>query len=235
MTGCQMAEVLLINPRRRRKAKKAKARRVRSTAKRASYKRKRNPLSMRKVRRVNPIRKMGRRRRNPIKLGGLFSGVVPMVKDAVVGAAGSVAIDFAHAKVNPMLPAMLQTAPGKVGAGDAVKAVMTVAIGKLLSRFTRGMSVKAAQGALTVQMDRIVRTVLPTTISAQLSAYNVPAAVVMGTNRIGPNRMATGFNAYARPGGATPLLSAYARPGSPTPLLSSARRLSREAAATFRR
>lgn len=223
-----MAELLLINPRKRggRKAKKAK-RKTRS--------RRRNPVSMRAVTRrastpvakKNPRRRrrrtvlsVRRRRRNPsFRVGGIFSGLVPMLKNAAIGAAGAVGVDLAMGQVNKYLPDAVKVVPGKVGAGDAVKAVITVALGKLLSRPTRGMSVTAAQGALTVQAHGIVKQFLPPTITAQL-AYASPARIVPGSNRIGPNTMA----AYQRPGGSSPLLNAYLKPGSPSPMLNSARR-----------
>lgn len=212
-----MAELLLINPRKRgaRKARKAK---------RATSKRKHNPVSFRAVTRrakpkANPARRRrgARRRRNPIAVHGIVSSLVPMLRDAAIGAAGSVAVDMAMGYVKPYLPAMLQPTPGKVGAYDALKAVVTVALCKALSRPTRGMSVKAAQGALTVQMDRAVRSILPATVQSQL-AYSTAGLVTQGVARVRPNTMA----AYTAPG-KTPLLNAYTRPGSASPLLSSAR------------
>jgi hypothetical protein len=222
-----MAELLLINPRKRvRKAKKAK---------RKSRGRRRNPVSMRAVTRraatpvakKNPRRRrrastfsLRRRRRNPsFRMGGIFSGLVPMLKNAAIGAAGAVGVDLAMGQVNKYLPDAVKVQPGKVGAGDAVKAVITVALGKLLSRPTRGMSVTAAQGALTVQAHGIIKQFLPATVTAQL-AYASPARIIPGSNRIGPNTMA----AYQRPGGSSALLNAYLKPGSASPMLNSARR-----------
>jgi hypothetical protein len=223
-----MAELLLINPRKRvRKAKKAK---------RKTRGRRRNPVSMRAVTRraatpvarKNPRRRrrrsavfsMRRRRRNPsFRMRGIFSGLVPMLQNAAIGAAGAIGVDLAMGQVNRFLPDAVKVVPGRVGAGDAVKAVITVALGKLLSRPTRGMSVTAAQGALTVQAHGIIKQFLPATITGQL-AYASPARIVPGSNRIGPNTMA----AYQRPGGSSTLLNAYLKPGSASPMLNSARR-----------
>jgi hypothetical protein len=218
-----MAEVLLINPRkRRRKAKKARrARRnpvapLRATRARNAAHRTMNPR--RRRRRVSAVR--SRRRRNPIG-GNLLRGLMPMVQNAAIGAVGAVAVDFAMGKLNPMLPDTLRTQPGTVGAGDAVKAIVTVALGQLLSRFTRGMSRTAAQGALTVQADKIVRSFLPATITSQLG-YASPAVITQGSSRLAPVSTKA-LGAYIAPG-QTPLLNAYTRKGA-SPLLNGSARI----------
>lgn len=221
-----MAELLLINPRKRTRKAKKSAKRVRRVA------RKRNPVSYRAVTRrakvaSNPRRRRavrrrnpaGRRMRNPVSVRGIMGSIVPMLKDAAIGAAGSIGVDAVMGQVNKYLPASMQPTPGAVGANDAIKAVTTIALGQLLSRPTRGMSRKAAAGALTVQMDKIIRGFLPAGVKAQL-AYGTVAPVVPGRMTVQPNaqRMA----AYTRPGQATPLLngvSAYTRPNAASPLL----------------
>lgn len=224
-----MAEMLLINPRRRRKARRAnpvrKARRAAAPIARARRRRRANPIALagvtRRTRRRNPIararkRVMSRRRRNPISLGG-GSSYMTIVRDALIGGAGAVAFDAAFGQINKYLPASMQTVPGSVGAGDAVKAIITVAVGKLLSKPTRGMSVKAAQASLIVQAHGIIKGFVPATVPM---GYYSPARIAQGTNRVGPIRQ--GVNAYQRPGGSTPLLSAY-MPSNVTPLLNGAR------------
>lgn len=216
-----MAELLLINPRKRTRKAKKSAKRVRRVA------RKRNPVSYRAVTRrakvaSNPRRRRSRkvrsarRMRNPIAVRGIVSSIVPMLKDAAIGAAGSIGVDAVMGQVNKYLPASMQPTPGAVGANDAIKAVATIALGQLLSRPTRGMSRKAAAGALTVQMDKIIRGFLPAGVKAQL-AYGTVAPVVPGRMTVQPN--AQRMNAYTRPGQATPLLNAYTPPRAASPLL----------------
>lgn len=225
-----MAEMLLINPRgRRRKTRKASKRRARKSTRtvrrtvffappkrkrraRKTSRRRRNPVSMRAV---------TRRNRNPVRLGGMFSGLVPMVRDAAVGATGAVAVDLAMGQINRYLPAALQVVPGTVSAGDAVKAVITVALGQLLRRPTRGLSQKMAQGALTVQAHRIITSMLPANITSQL-AYASPAYVIPGRQTVQPNAL-NRMAAYTPPGSPSPLLNAYTRPGSASPLLNGIR------------
>ena len=204
-----MAEMLLINPRRRRKA----------TAKRRTTRaRRRNPVARvmaRPARRRNPVAQMKRRvmrRRNPI---GMNAGMMKMIQDAFIGGAGSIAVDLAQGQINRFLPATLQTRPGTVGLGDGVKAVLTVVLGRALNRTTRGLSMKMASGALTVQSAGIMRTLLGPTLGANLGFYT-PSMVTNMNNRVGPIRNNM-VGAYT-PAGQTPLLSAYTKPGV-TPLL----------------
>lgn len=242
-----MAEVLLLNPAKRRKARRrnpspaqlrarakfaAMARSRRRNPARRVAARLRNPAPAvsyesnprrrrRSARRRNPIRiyrSMTRRRRNPISLGGLsINSIMSTVKDAAVMGAGAVVVDMGYTYVQRYLPASLQAGPGQATAGAAVKALLTVAAGKALSRATGGLSQKAALGALTVQARDLVSGMLPAGTVAGLG-YSVPGRVVNRSARIGPNRLSM----YTPPGGPTPLLSAYTAPGSRSPLLSGA-------------
>lgn len=203
-----MAEMLLINPRRRRKTTARKTRRSNPIAQARAVAR---PMR----RRRNPVAQMKRRvmrRRNPI---GMTSGMMKMIQDAFIGGAGSIAVDLAQGQINRFLPATLQTRPGAVGLGDGVKAVLTVVLGRALNRTTRGLSMKMASGALTVQSAGIMRTLLGPTLGANLGFYT-PGMVTNMNNRVGPIRN-NGVGAYT-PAGQTPLLSAYTKPGV-TPLL----------------
>lgn len=222
-----MAEMLLINPRRRRKAHAAPKRRV-------SVKRRRNPLTVvaaapaRRRRRVaprmhavaharrrrNPLRAMHtarKRRRNPISLmGGVTSkGIMSLFKEAAIGGAGAVAVDVLMGQVNTYLPTSLQPTPGAttVGVNDAVKAGVTVLLGHVLRKPTKGLSTKMALGALTVQAAGIMKSFVPASMTM---GFYSPANIVQGTNRVGPIRH--GVNAYI-PAGNTPLLNAYMAPG----------------------
>jgi hypothetical protein len=216
-----MAEMLLINPRKR-----TAKRRATTTAKRRVHTKHKAHASTHMKRRRNPIAAMRRRvirRRNPISMGG---GYMTAIREALMGGAGALAMDVVFGQVNKFLPATMQTNATTVGAGDAVKAVITVFIGQALNKATRGFSKKAAQASLTVQAHAILTKTIGPSISATLPlGYASPAVVTSGTNRVGPIRK--GVNAYT---GGTPLLSAYSKPGS-TPLLSGAR--SREGIAVY--
>lgn len=238
-----MAKMLLVNPRRRtakrRKAspaqRAARARfaamaRARAGKRPARRARRRNPAPAlpyvaatmpararrRPARRRNPIaaaRSYRRgRRRNPISLGRA-STYVSMIKDAAIGAAGAVVVDLAMGQINRFLPATLQRVPGAVGVGDAVKAVLTVAMGQLLRGPTRGMSTQLAKGALTVQAHGIITQFVPAGLTL---GYATAAPVVNSSARIGPNRAM--LNRYIAPG-QTPMLSRYVAPGL-SPMLS---------------
>lgn len=209
-----MAEMLLINPRRRKARRAATPKRRRVAAKR-----RRNPMptvAAKRVRRMNPLAKrrtMARRRRNPIGAGRMGGAMLmAAIRSAFVGGAGSVAVDLLVGQLNKMniIPATLRATPGKVGAGDAVKALITVAAGHFLSRPTRGLSRKMAEGALTVQAANIMKSFVPATMAL---GYFSPANVVQGNATVG-----NGLGAYTK---GTPLLNAYMKPG-PTALLSRA-------------
>jgi len=210
-----MAEMLLINPRKRKAARKA---------------RRATPIAKRRVmarRRKNPIAAVKRRvmrRRNPIGMG-MAGGYMTAIREALMGGAGAVAMDLVFGQVNKFLPATLQKTPGTVGTGDAIKAVLTVFIGQALNKPTRGFSKKAAQASLTVQAHDIIRSFVPATMAL---GYYSPAEVANGTNRVGPIRK--GVNAYTS--GGTPLLNAYQRPGGASALLNGAR--NRENVSMFR-
>lgn len=229
-----MAEMLLINPRRRtgRKTRKAAtAKRRRTTARR------KNPISVATVRRrrANPIRakrRVSRRRRNPIGGKILSGGLMKMIQEAFVGAAGSVAVDVAYGQIQSYLPASLRRTPGQVGVGDVVKAAITVGLGSILAKPTKGLSKRMAAGALTVQAADVLKSFVPSTMQL---GYIAPARVVPGTNRVGPMRRG-GVSEYVSPG-STPMLSAYTRPGA-SPILNGSRQergaQMREGVSTFR-
>jgi len=218
-----MAEMLLINPRKR-------ARKARMTTKRRTTKaRRRNPVSPIIARKRNPVRalkrRIMRRRRNPIGMGRMagMTGYMTAIREALMGGVGAVAFDIAHGQIKRFLPAALQVTPGKIGAGDAVRAIITVFVGHALNGVTRGFSKKAAMASLTVQAHGLLRGFIPAALPL---GYASPAMIAQGTNRVGPIRQ--GVNAYTRPG-TTPLLSAYT---SGTQLLSGAR--SREGHSMYR-
>ena len=241
-----MAEMLLLNPAKRRKSRKGSGKR-RTAAQRAATarmiaanRRGRNPAKRRSPRRAarrapvvvmaNPRRRRRnptrahhhtarRRRRNPISLHGLSGGVGAMLKNALIGGAGAVAVDVAYGYVGPMLPASLQRTPGTVGIGDAVKAGFTVAMGKLLSKATRGLSQRAAVASLTVQAYEIVKTFVPSTMTL---GYFSPARIVPGQQRIGPNVNRSPAMGRFSPG-TTPLLNRYEPAGGTSMALNAAR------------
>jgi len=220
-----MAEMLLINPRRRRKARHTSAKR---SARRVS-RRRRNPApalalhSPVRRRRRNPVhaRRVHRRRRNPIggRSGGSGMSIATMLKQALIGGLGATAFDVLWGKVNPMLPASMQTSQTGIGTGDAVKAAATVLLGRALRKATRGMSQQVALFALASQVRDIATVMLPASMSVAGLGYAVPGRVVSGNARIGPNQsmvrnVSPLLNRYAR-AGATPLLNAAA-PGQPS-------------------
>lgn len=223
------SEVLLLNPRGRRRRKSAKGRKrnpTRTAAQRAATRRmiaanrarRANPAPRRAkaratYRRRNPAtpvsvyrRRSSARRRNPINLGG----IVGTIKQGALQAGGAIVMDVAYAQIARFLPSSMQAAPGALTMGSIVKLGLTAALGKALSRATRGMSQTAALGAITVQArDMILGALPPGLIPGMPSGsavagrmgYASPAAVVNWSPRVGPN----GLGALTP--GRSPLLS----------------------------
>ena len=152
-------ELLLINPSKRRAAKRKSNPRKRRAA------RKPNPIALRA-----PKRRAGARRsRNPISARRATAGMGGMIKAALIGGVGAIAVDKLYAYVSPNLPQSLNTGYG----GVAVKAVATILLGNVLSGATKGMSRAAAAGALTVQMRDLVNSFMPTATPTPTAGFRM--------------------------------------------------------------
>lgn len=225
----------------RNRARFAAAARARSRVRSANPKRRRNPAnyaplmyatnpSTRRRRRRNPVGAIGRyvsrrRRRNPISLGGSslsMKGVLDLAKEAAIMGGGAVAMDWLYSQVSKYLPANMQAGPGQVNLGSVVKMGITAALGIALNRTTKGLSKKAALGALTVQARDIVLTYVPASVSASVSGlgYMSPTPTFNRNFRINANRAGNvGMGAYI-PGMRSPALNGMGRYAAmPTPLL----------------
>ena len=224
-----MAEMLLINPKRAKRA-----------VKRTTTKRRRNPIALARAhapaarrRRRNPIglARVSRRRRNPISYS--TSGVMAEVQAALIGGAGALAVDVIMGQINSYLPASLQRVQGKIGVGDAVKMAITIALGQALNKTTKGMSRKFATGALIVQSRDILASFVPSTMTL---GYASPARVIRGTNRVGPMGAYAPQSAPTEVFGAgssqSPLLGAYSPAGRNRGVLLNGAR-SREGVSTY--
>jgi len=189
-----MSEVLLLNPSKRRKARRknpsaaqlrarakfAAAARARSRkANPAKRSRRRNPAPLtmlyenprparRRARRRNPVALRtyrGMRSRRRNPIGGLSTNrLIDTLKGAAVQGVGAVGMDMLYGYIARMLPANLQAGPGQLTAGSALKAVLTAALGQVLDRPTKGLASKAAMGSLTVQFRDVAAGFLPTLV-----------------------------------------------------------------------
>ena len=129
-----MAELMLVNPRKRKTRRKA-----RKTV--AAKPRRR--VTRKTVARRSPARRIARRR-NPIAKGNLLNdAIIP----AATGAAGAVGLDVAMGYIP--LPDALKTGPAR----HLVKGAAAIGLGMLASLVTKKSTAKAlANGALTVTM-----------------------------------------------------------------------------------
>jgi hypothetical protein len=131
-----MAELMLVNPRRRRKGRKAKAKTGRrSLVARASSGVRTKLRSIRRRYRSNPI-------------GGRASSALDQFKTGAIGAAGALAVDIAIQRLP--LPDSLKT--GQLA--PIVKGFIGIGIGMAVAKFgkNRELGKKLAQGAVTVSL-----------------------------------------------------------------------------------
>jgi hypothetical protein len=161
-----MNEILLVNPRKRRKSKGKKSRRGRVRLKRASSRR-------RAVRRV----KARRYKRNPsgggFSLKSIGSQVVPVVKAGALGAVGALANDalVGQALKLSFLPDALRSGYGK----HALKVGSAIVVGVAGNMVARGKGRDLAVGAATVAMHGLLKEVVSSnfpSVAAYLGDYD---------------------------------------------------------------
>jgi hypothetical protein len=130
-----MAQLLMVNPRKRRKAK-AKT----STRRRRSY----GGLLARAKSAISRSRR--RYRRNPI--GGIGGTAMTQFKDGAIGAVGALAVDVIFAKLP--IPANLKTGVLK----PITQGLIGVGVGMAVAKFVknRALGHKLAQGAVTISL-----------------------------------------------------------------------------------
>jgi len=180
--GDDMAQLMLINPAKRPKKRKASpaqlralaaGRKRRAAAANPAPRRRRNSTAMRVTR--SSTRR--RARRNPIGMTGVMGDLV----GAVQGAGGALAVNAAM-NILP-LPASLKTGWG----ATASKIGLAVALG-MLGRKVLGRSAgKMAEGAMTVAAYEAISGMVPTTFGG-----SAPAAGVAGLGYYGAAQNAGG-------------------------------------------
>lgn len=189
-----MAELLLVNPRKRRKTRASnprKRRRARTSnpRRRRHVARRANPRRRRHVaRRANPHYRR-RHRRNP-SFRGISSGIAPTLKAGAIGAAGALGLDLLWGYGAKYLPASLATGM----AASAAKLLGSVLIGVIGNKLLRGKGQAMAVGAATVAIHEIAKAQLASAMpSLPLGLYTPMGAYLgVGTNAMGyRNNLAT--------------------------------------------
>lgn len=153
--------LLLINPRKRRKARKSGKRRARRTSARRS-----NPVRAvrhrARSRRRSPVRayrSRARRRRNPLSLKSMSGGLLDSGLNALMGAGGAIVNDALMTYIP--LPAIVKTGPlailAKAFGAFGVGYLAAFAVGK-----TRGA--RMTEGALTVLAYQVVKPMVATVV-----------------------------------------------------------------------
>jgi len=171
-----MAQMMLVNP-KKRKAKRKATKKVVA---------RRSPT--RRAKRAAPA--VRRRRRNPI--GG--TGAVSQIQNAAVGAAGALAVDVAMAKI-PLPPAMVST-PGMRAASQGVVSLL---IGMGVSKFGRKSKLgrQLAEGGLTVAMHGVGKSMIGPATGLPLAGYNDSGLLGYGDNGLLGYQELDGWNSPA--------------------------------------
>lgn len=188
-----MAELLLVNPRRRRrKSRKARSRRRRSAPLFATNPRRRK----RRSRRANPRRRrmsaIGRRRRNPINLRVSRTDVTKAIGAAIATAAGALVLDVAYGYL-PLPPSLktgniqwVMKGAAAIGAGVLARNVV--------SRRTADM---ITLGALTVIAYGLGRSLIQKNFPAVPLGYYSPAMIAYEPGQVGGGELdASALGAY---------------------------------------
>lgn len=194
-----MSQLLLINPRRRRRhAKKRRARsHRRMSAKQLKYfgprkARRRtitvptfsNPKRRRRSARRASARRSYRRFSGAVRAS--LPGVLQTVKAGFIGGAGAIAVDALYAQAGRVLPASVMSRYNADGSLNltyyGAKAAVAIGAGVALQRFAPGMKGWASQaiaGSMTVMAYEVLRTYMPA--SVPLGYFN-PAMVTESGN-----------------------------------------------------
>lgn len=209
-----MSSLMLIgNPRRRRKARKARSRRRghrKMTAKQLKYfgprrarraapaKRRRSRRSV-IVARANPVRRRSRRsyagrrfRRNPIggaQVRASLGSVMGVAKNAAVGAAGAIAVDAVMAQAARFMPASMSArydAQGNMNWGYyAAKGAIAVGVGVLGAKFLPGSLKRFAARSTEGSFTVMAYEIMRSVIPANMLGFYSPARTAGTVGRMG--------------------------------------------------
>lgn len=170
-----MNEILLVNPRRRRKGGKRRSK----SRRRGHVRLKRHASRRRRVHRV----KARRYKRNPSALSvrGLTGSFLPVVKSGALGAVGALANGALVAQVAGLsfVPDALKTGYGR----KALELGSAVLVGSLGNMVLKGKGRDLAVGAATVAMHGLLKDVISTNLPSvapylgDVDGYN-PAQIV---------------------------------------------------------
>ncbi len=156
-----MNEILLVNPRKRRKGGK---RRTKSA--RRGVRLKRHASRRRRVHRV----KARRYKRNPSSLSmrGITGSVLPVVKSGALGAVGALANDALVGQVGKLsfLPDVLKSGYGRHG----LKIASAIVVGTVGNMVAKGKGRDLAVGAATVAIHDLLKDVIVTNLPS-VGAY----------------------------------------------------------------
>jgi len=188
-----MAQLMMVNPRKRSGRKRRTPAQVRATKKLvASNRRQKNPAT----RRRSPVRSVTRRyKRNPARNA---QGIInQQLMPAATNASGALALDIIWGFLP--IPVNIKAGPMK----HIAKGAGAIALGMVAKNVVNAATAKAlSQGALTVVMHDAMREI------AQRMMPNVPLGYYSAGTPMGVGEYMPGLGAYIGGEGSSPYLSA---------------------------
>ena len=196
--------LMLVNPRKRRGARKHRTAAQRAATKRMiaanRAKRSSNPSPRRRAKRRtyaanpiharrrtyrrhhNPIRHHKRRRRNPISMPSLKIG--QLMKVGAVGAGGALVVDVLFGYLGRYLPASVTAKTNADGSTNylnvASKLGVAVLLGSLGRKVFKRHAATMAVGAVTVQLYNFLRPMISSAMPSLGLGYYIPAFMPAG-------------------------------------------------------
>jgi len=160
-----MAQLMLVNPRKRRRKAKATTKRRTVARRRTTHKRRRtyarNPIALNPSRRAKRTHRR-KYRRNPIGMGrGKMKGLLAPLMPAAISATGAIGLDLAWGIIGSKLPANLGTGPIR----HVAKAAGALALGALAGMIVKKDTANQLTiGALTVVLHSAMKETIQKTM-----------------------------------------------------------------------
>lgn len=180
-----MAQLMLVNPRKRKSAAKKAAKRP-ATKRKSPRRYAKNPITL------NAVKKRRKYRRNPIGGGRGLKGITAPIMPAATAAVGAIGLDLAWAKLGGMLPESMQVGPIRHVAKAAGALALGALAGMVLKKDTAN---NLAIGALTVVLHGAMRETIQTAMpNVQLGEYDNAFAGVDGLAIYSPELDGLGYS-----------------------------------------
>lgn len=203
-----MAALMMVNPAKRRRAKKRPAKATGTAKKRTRHTRRANPLpralsTQRRTRRT-------RRSRNPVST----AGVMGMLKPAAIEAGGAILLDLVMGYL-PVSSIMSSATPGTTTYG-VIKLAVAMGIGLVAEKAGKGgTGASLARGGMTVTLHDMIKGLIASGAPSIKLGEAIPIQRMQGMAPRALNGMGQSMQLAGR-NNVTPLATSGLRPTAPT-------------------